>query len=74
MEAPDDRNMEQRWDLLITHCKSMWEKLINQDSIIMELEDHEEYEEEEMLQEEELQTQVENDEDILVGEDEEDQY
>ncbi|KAA1079509.1 hypothetical protein PGT21_013929 [Puccinia graminis f. sp. tritici] len=72
MEDPDDRNMEQSWDLVITHCKSMWEKLINQDSIIMELEDHEEYEEEEMLQEEELQTQVENDEDILAGEDEED--
>ncbi|KAA1076652.1 hypothetical protein PGT21_014497 [Puccinia graminis f. sp. tritici] len=72
MEDPDDRNMEQSWDLVITHCKSMWEKLINQDSIIMELEDHDKYEEEEMLQEEELQTQVENDEDILEGEDEED--
>ncbi|OAV96753.1 hypothetical protein PTTG_26239 [Puccinia triticina 1-1 BBBD Race 1] len=55
-EWPEETDVGQQWDLVMHFCKLIWEELAKVDSVIMELEDNGDYEEEEILQQEELQT------------------
>jgi hypothetical protein len=62
--AAKEANMEDQWKMLISNCKKTWEKLNQGVSVVMEFEDIEDYEEEQILQQEELEQSLENHDNI----------
>ncbi|PLW40905.1 hypothetical protein PCASD_10743 [Puccinia coronata f. sp. avenae] len=72
-QEADEINISERWNKAINDCKNIWENQTNASSVIMEYADQEEYEEEDMLEQEELGNLNENDENLqgIVDEDDE---
>jgi hypothetical protein len=72
-QEADKINISKRWNKAINDCKNIWENQTNASSVIMEYADQEEYEEEDVLEQEELGNLNENDENLqgIVDEDDE---